>query len=67
MSQHNENKKTCNCKTPCKNCTCNPSTSSSKETASKPYFGTYPGDMEDFIIGIIDRKPRKTTIVDAIK
>lgn len=57
MSQQNEPKK-CNCKTPCKNCKCNRSTSTHAETVPKRYFGTYPGDMEEFVTNAIDKQSK---------
>lgn len=57
--------KECNCKTPCKNCKCNTSTPVSKETPRR-YLGQYPGDMEEFLMGIIDRPSRRATLQKAI-
>ena len=50
MSKHHG---TCNYAEKCAECKCNPSTRD-----DKPYFGSYPFDLEERISNFIDSQPR---------
>lgn len=50
----NKHYETCSCAEKCAECKCNPST----KDDSKPYFGSYPFDLEERISDFIDSQPR---------